>query len=68
MAQYDPLCPELTYALKTNIRFPGNAAQAAAAATIAQNRLNDALQNPLAFSGVAQPSVTIPAADVIVSD
>lgn len=68
MAAFDPLSPEVTYALKTNIRYPGTATQAAAALTAAQSRLNDALFNPLAFSGVTQPSVTLSTGDIIVSD
>jgi hypothetical protein len=43
MAAFDPLSPEVTYAIKGNIKFPGTQAQATAAEGAAQSRLNDAL-------------------------
>jgi hypothetical protein len=36
-----PLSPEAAYATQPNIKYPGTAAQATAAETLAQNRLND---------------------------
>lgn len=38
----DPLSPEVTYAGRTNIKYPGTQAQATAAEALAQSRLNDA--------------------------
>lgn len=43
MPAFDPLSPEVTYAIKGNIKYPGTQAQATAAETAAQSRLNDAL-------------------------
>lgn len=43
MAAFDPLSPEVTYAIKGNVKFPGTQVQATAAETAAQSRLNDAL-------------------------
>ena len=42
---FDPLSPEVTYALKQNIKYPGTSAQATAAITAAQNRMQDAYAN-----------------------
>lgn len=39
---FDPLSPEVTYALKGNIKYPGTSAQATAAETAAINRMEDA--------------------------
>jgi hypothetical protein len=36
-----PLSPEAAYATSPNVKYPGTAAQATAAETVAQNRLND---------------------------
>jgi hypothetical protein len=43
MAAFDPLSPEVTYAIKGNVKYPGTQAQATAAEVSAQSRLNDAL-------------------------
>jgi len=43
MAAFDPLSPEVTYAIKGNVKYPGNQTQATAAEGLAQSRLNDAL-------------------------
>lgn len=40
---FDPLSPEVVYAIKGNVKFPGTQAQATAAETAAQSRFNDAL-------------------------
>lgn len=42
MAEFDPLSPEVTYALKGNIKYPGTQVQATADEARAQTRLNDA--------------------------
>ena len=60
MPAFDPLSPEVVYALKTNISLPfEDPRTTATVATAAQNRVNDAYLNPLEFSGVTAPSVTI---------
>jgi hypothetical protein len=40
---FDPLSPEVVYAIKGNVKFPLTQALATAAETAATNRLNDAL-------------------------
>lgn len=55
MAAFDPLSPEVTYALKGNLKFPGTQVQATAAEVLAQGRLNDAL---------APATVTVPAGTI----
>jgi hypothetical protein len=42
MAAFDPLSPEVVYALKGNVAYPVIGASATALATLAQNRLGDA--------------------------
>jgi hypothetical protein len=54
-AVYPPLSPDVVYALKPNIKYPGSSAQATAAETNATNRMNDA------FSPV---TVTVPAGTI----
>lgn len=61
MPAFDPLCPEVVYALKTNVKVPLGNETAAQVAAIGSARLNDALVNPLAFSGETQAAVTLTA-------
>lgn len=53
----ETLCPELVYALKPNIKFPGTQPQATAAEGVATQRFNDAT-SPLA-TGFTVPAGTI---------
>ena len=39
---FDPLSPEVTYALKQNIKYPGSSSQATAAEAAAISRMQDA--------------------------
>lgn len=67
MATFDPYSPETVYALKGNIKAPaGNVA--ATIAALAQTRINDALTNPLLFSGDTQATVTVSATDVKIAN
>ena len=40
---FDPLSPAVVYAIKGNLKYPGNQTQATADVAAAQSRLNDAL-------------------------
>lgn len=63
---FDPLSPEVAYALKGNIVAPVGS-NAAAMAASASSRLNDAYaQNP-AQLGYTAPTVTVPAGDIRVA-
>lgn len=65
MPAFDPLSPETVYALKGNIALPfEDNRTAATVAAAAGSRINDAYVNPLEFSGVTAPSVTIAAGSV----
>ncbi len=55
MAVVPPLSPEVVYAIKGNIKYPGSQAQATAAETAAQARLND---------GLAPVTTTVPAGTI----
>lgn len=60
MPALDALSPDVVYALKGNISLPfEDPRTAATVATAAGSRINDAYVNPLEFSGVTAPSVTI---------
>lgn len=63
------LSPEVVYLLKGNIKAPANQyASASAAATLAQNRINDALSKPLKLSGQTDATVTVNANDFPIAD
>lgn len=55
MGQFDPLSPEVVYALKPNVKYPGTSAQATAAEGVAQSRMNDAY---------SPATVTVPAGTI----
>lgn len=63
----DPVSQEAVYATKGNVKAPASTS-AAAAATLAQNRINDFLNKPLALSGQTQMTVTINANNYPVAD
>lgn len=74
---FDPLSPEVVYALKGNIKAPNPTGVLSGAGlttlqtsiqTLAQNRLNDAIAKPLALSGETQPAVTININSIPVAD
>ncbi len=58
MAAYDPLSPEVVYAVKGNIKYPLSQAMATASESLAQSRLNDAL---------APVTATVPAGTIKVA-
>jgi hypothetical protein len=65
MPALDPLSPEVVYALKGNIALPfEDARTTTVVAAAASSRVNDAYVNPLEFSGVTAPAVTIVAGSV----
>lgn len=64
---FDPVSQEAVYALKGNVKAPAGTV-AATAVALAQNRINDALNKPLALSGETQPTVTINANSYPIAD
>lgn len=69
MATFDPISQEVVYSLKGNIKVPNvGGVTAASVASLAQSRLNDALNVPNLFSGDVQPAVTINSSDVKISN
>jgi hypothetical protein len=56
----ESLSPEVAYATKPNVKYPGTAAQATAAVTVAQNRLNDS------FAATGE-TVTVPGTAIVVA-
>lgn len=58
------LSPEVAYALKDNIEYPGTQAQATAAEGVAASRLDDGFANRKAH----EVTVTVAAGAIVVSD
>jgi hypothetical protein len=58
MPGFDPLSPEVVYALKGNVKAPAGTS-ASASATLAANRINDFLAKPLKLSGETDTTVTL---------
>lgn len=56
---FDPLSQEVVYALKSNIAYPIVGASAAAVASLAQSRLNDAWSATGATTTVPASAVTV---------
>jgi hypothetical protein len=56
----ESLSPEVAYATKPNLKFPGTQAQATAAESLAQSRLNDS------FAATGE-TVTVPAGTIKVA-
>ncbi len=52
MARPIVLSPDTTYATKENIKYPGTAAQATAAETAADGRIEDALPSGVTVTGL----------------
>ena len=63
----EPLSQEVVYLLKGNVKAPSGTV-AATAATLAQNRINDALAKPLKLSGQTDATVTVNANNFPVAD
>ena len=57
----ESLSPEVAYATKPNIKYPGSSAQAAAAITAATNRFADA------FAQTGE-TVTVPSTAIVVAN
>jgi hypothetical protein len=57
----DPLSPEVTYATKGNVKYPGTQTQATAAEGIAQTRINAFVQTwaPLVSVTVGAGSIPV---------
>lgn len=56
----ESLSPEVAYATKPNVKYPGTAVQALAAVAVAQSRLNDS------FAATGE-TVTVPSTSIVVA-
>ena len=64
---FDPVSQEAVYATKGNVKAPAGTS-ASAAATLAQNRINDFLAKPLKLSGQTDATVSINSNNYPVAD